>query len=135
MATEPLDAPSGTAPGALPESLLTGLDARLASAAGLAENAYLAGAIYDSGAEGHVLGIVDPVPGAESALAHAVSEVLRFSGLEAAALDVAFCRSESPAAAGLARVGVRCDLPKPAQVAQVPGHAPGMDPDKPPRLR
>ncbi|MEM9237537.1 MAG: SseB family protein, partial [Verrucomicrobiota bacterium] len=35
-------------PGVLPENLLKGLDARLASATGLAENAYLAGVVYEN---------------------------------------------------------------------------------------
>lgn len=122
-------------PGFLPESLLQGLDARLASANGLAENAYLASVIYHSGAEGHMLGVIDAVPGAEPALARAVSEVLQFSGLEAAALDVAFFKAEDQIAARLARVGLRFDLPKPPPVVQEEITAPGMDPEKPPRLR
>lgn len=122
-------------PGDLPEGLLTGLDRRLASAAGLAHSAYLARAVYDSGAEGHILGLIDAVPGAEGALAQAVSDVLRFSGLDAAALDVVFFRAEDQAAARLARVGLRFDLPKPEPLTGVPGAAPGMDPGKPPRLK
>ena len=122
-------------PGQLPESLLKGLDARLASATGLAENAYLAGVIYENGADGHMLGVIDASPGAETALARAVSEVLQFSGLEAAALDVAFFRAEDAIAARLARVGLRFDLPKPQPVVQEQVQPPGMDPDKPPKLR
>ncbi|MEO0750525.1 MAG: SseB family protein [Pseudomonadota bacterium] len=122
-------------PTGLPESLLTGLDARLASATGLAENAYLAGVVYDSGATGHMLGVIDALPGAEPALARAVSEVLQFSGLEAAALDVAFFRAQDQIAARLARVGLRFDLPKPPPVQHEKITAPGMDPDKPPRLK
>lgn len=122
-------------PGVLPESLLRGLDARLASAEGLAENAYLAGVVYENGADGHMLGVIDAMPGAEAALARAVSEVLQFSGLEAAALDVAFFRAEDQNAARMARVGLRFDLPKapPAAVQEI--SPPGMDPDKPPRLK
>lgn len=123
------------APRGLPERLLTALDARLASAAGLAELAYLVGVTYESGAEGHMLGVIDPVPGAEPVLARAVSDVLQFSGLEAAALDVGFFRAEDQAAARMARVGLRFDLPAPEPVQQAPGEAPGMDPAKPPRLR
>ena len=122
-------------PGVLPESLLKALDARLASAEGFAENAYLAGVTYENGAGGHLLGIIDAMPGAEAALARAVSEVLQFSGLEAAALDVAFFRAEDQVAARLARVGLRFDLPKPAPVTSEEVRPPGMDPDKPPRLR
>jgi len=122
-------------PRGLPEGLLTALDARLATAAGLADMAYLVETTYDSGAKGHLLGVIDAEPGAEGALARAVSEVLRFSGLEAAALDVGFFRASDPVAARLARVGLRFDLPKPEAPAQVPGSAPGRDPDKPPRLK
>ena len=123
------------APAGLPESLLTALDARLAAAGGLADLAYLAGVSYDTGAKGHMLAFVDAVPGAETALARAVSDVLGFSGLEAAALDVAFFRASDPVAARLARVGLRFDLPKPQTRDSVPGSAPGMDPDRPPRLK
>src|SRR6056297_2947478 len=73
-------------PKGLPETLVSALDARLAAAEGMADMAYLVGVVYDNGAQGHMLGVVDAVPGAESALARAVSDVLRFSGLEAAML-------------------------------------------------
>jgi len=126
-------------PAGLPEDMLTALDARLASAAGLAHSAYLAGVSYEGGGQGHILGLIDPVPGAEPALARAVSDMLRFSGLEAASIDVAFFSAEEPAAARLARVGLRFDLPEPEMLEQVagssPGMEPGMDPDKPPRLK
>ncbi len=122
-------------PGVLPETLLTSLDKRLASATGLADIAYLAGVVYENGADGHLLGVIDAVPGAEPTLAQAVSEVLQFSGLEAAALDVAFFRAEDTVSAKLARVGLRFDLPKPAPVVQQEVQAPGMDPDRPPRLK
>ena len=102
---------------------------------GLAENAYLAGVVYENGADGHMLGIIDAMPGAEAALAQAVSEVLQFSGLEAAALDVGFFSAEDQIAARLARVGLRFDLPKPAPVVHEEITPPGMDPDKPPRLK
>jgi hypothetical protein len=38
-------------------------------------------------------------------------------------------------AARLARVGLRFDLPEAPKDDRVPGSAPGMDPDAPPRLR
>lgn len=122
------------APHGIPESLLSQLDSRLATAQGLAEAAYLVGVKYDSGASGHLLGIVDALPGAEPALARAVSEVLRFSGLEAAILDVTFLAASDPVAARLARVGLRFDLPK-APAGQATRPAPGSDPDAPPILR
>jgi len=118
-------------PSGLPEALLTALDARLAAVEGLAESAYLVGVTYDTGAKGYLLGIIDPVPGAEAALAQAVSEALTFSELNAAALDVGFFQASDGAVMRMARVGLRFDLPK--IVTEGPG-APGMDPEKPPRL-
>lgn len=125
---EKLHSPKG-----LPETLLVSLDARLASMTGLARMAYLVGVTYDTGAQGHMLGFVGATPQAQSALARAVSEVLVFSGLEAAALDVAFFDASDPMAARLARCGLRFDLPQPPETASRP--APGSDPDKPPVFR
>lgn len=120
-------------PGDLPERLVTQIDAKLATATGLARFAYLAAVTYDTGARGHMLAFIDAAPGAEGALARAVRETLVFSGLEAGALDVAFFPAASPVAARLARVGLRFDLP--AFAPAVAPKAPGMDPDAPPKLR
>ncbi|WP_417727172.1 SseB family protein [Roseovarius sp.] len=122
-----------SAPKGLPENFLLALDARLAAMAGLADLAYLVGVTYDSGAQGHLLGFVDAAPHAQPALARAVSEVLIFSGLEAAALDVTFFAASDPAAARLARCGLRFDLPESPRPE--PRSAPGSDPDKPPILK
>ena len=121
------------APRGLPETFLLALDARLASATGLASLAYLVGVTYDSGAQGHMLGFVDAAPGTEAALAQAVSEVLIFSGFEAAALDVAFFTANDPAAALLSTCGLRFDLPQ--HEVPAPQRAPGSDPAKPPILK
>lgn len=122
-----------SAPGGLPEVVVTGLDRKLAIAAGLARFAYLAAATYEDGARGHVLAFVDALEGAEKALAAAAGEALTFSGIEAGVMDVLFVRAADPLAAHLARVGLRFDLPEP-EMPQAPG-APGMDPQKPPKLR
>lgn len=122
-----------SAPKGLPETFLTALDARLATMTGLARLAYLVGVTYDTGAQGHMLGFVGADPQAHDALARAVSEVLIFSGLEAAALDVAFFESSDPVAARLASCGLRFDLPDPPERAPRP--APGSNPDDPPKLR
>lgn len=121
------------APVSLPEAVVTGLDRKLAIAAGLARHAYLAAATYDDGVRGHVLAFVDAVPGAEAALARAAGEALTFSGIEAGVMDVLFTRADDVLAAHLARVGLRFDLPD-LHDPQAP-QAPGMDPEKPPRLR
>lgn len=117
----------------VPEAVITGLDRKLAIAAGRARSAYLAAATYDDGGRGHVLAFVDAVEGAEKALATAASEALTFSGIEAGMIDVLFVRATDPLAAHLAKVGLRFDLPRP-EAPQAPG-APGMDPEKPPKLR
>ena len=49
-------------------------------------------------------------------------------------LDVVFLAAGSPAAAAMARVGLRFDLPEP-QVQDLAPAAPGMDPSRPPKLR
>lgn len=120
-------------PRGVPRGLLAALDARLASAAGLAQAALLAGVDYDGGAQGHLLAFVGAAEAAQSALATAVNEALTFSGVEAGWLDVAFLAPEDPALAPLAAVALRFDLPEPA----APGApaAPGTDPARPPRLR
>lgn len=120
-------------PGTVPEGLLTALDRRLATAMGRARSAYLVSATVEAGGRGHLLAFVDPVPGAEGALATLVQEALIFSGVDAGTLDVAFVAAQDPVAARLARVGLRFDLPQPeAPAAPQP---PGSDPDRPPRLR
>ncbi|MCV6585099.1 MAG: SseB family protein [Marinibacterium sp.] len=121
------------APAGLPEALLSALDAKLAQAGGLASLAYLVGTQSPSGARGHLLALIDVVPGAEEALAKAVGEALTFSGIEAGVLDVGVFKGSDPMAARLARVGLRFDLPQPE--APAPRKAPGSDPDQPPRLR
>lgn len=122
-----------SAPGGLPEAVITGLDRKLAIAAGLARFAYLAAATYEDGAKGHVLAFVDAVEGAEKALASAANEALTFSGIEAGVMDVLFVRASDPLSAHLAKVGLRFDLPE-LEKPQAPA-APGMDPAKPPKLR
>lgn len=117
----------------VPEVLVTGLDAKLAKAGGLAAAAVLAGVVYRGGRRGHMLAFVDAVPGAEAALAGAVREALVFSGLEAGELDVAFLASADAAVPAMVKVGLRFDLPAP-EVPEGPA-APGMDPARPPKLR
>ncbi|TNJ48534.1 SseB family protein [Phaeobacter sp. B1627] len=122
-------------PNGLPEALLTALDAKLATAAGLAQSAYLVAVIYESGGQGHLLAFIGAEDGARAALAKAVGEALTFSGIEAGALDVGFFATSDRMAARLARVGLRFDLPQ-RQAGQVYApQAPGSDPDKPPRLK
>ncbi len=117
-------------PGGLPEHLIAALAEKLALAEGMAQAAWLAGVRYADGRHGHMLAFVDAVPGAEPALAAAVSEALIFSGVEAGELDVTFTPSASPLAARLARAGLAFEIPRPDN----PGSA-GDTPLRPPRLR
>lgn len=119
----------------VPETLVSALDARLATAAGLARKAYLAEVIYDDGTRGHLLGLTGVVDGAERALAGTINEALVFSGLEAGALDVTFLTDGDGLTAELARVALRFDLPEPLKPPTYQPIAPGSDPDKPPKLR
>jgi hypothetical protein len=121
-------------PAGLPQNLLTALDAKLATAGGLASAAYLVATKSKSGAQGHLLGFVDAIEGAEPALAKAASEALTFSGIEAGAMDVGFFTASEAAAALLAKVGLRFDLPQP-QIAGAVREAPGSNPDNPPILK
>ncbi len=124
-----------TAPAGLPDVLIGALDTKLATATGLALSAYLVGVTYGGGRRSHMLAFVDPVPGAEPALARAAGEALTFSGIEAGVIDVGFFRASDPICAKLAKAGLRFDLPKPEAPTRVPGSAPGMDPETPPKLR
>ena len=123
------------APGGLPEALIAGLDAKLARAGGLAAAAMLAGVTYSDGRRGHMLALIAAVPRAQAALARAVAEALTFSGVEAGELDVAFLAADDPALSAIARVAMPFDLPQPEVQKTAAPTAPGMDPDRPPRLR
>ncbi len=121
------------APSRMPEKLVEALAVKLAQAQGRAQTAYLAGITYRDGARGTVLAFIGAWPGAEPALAQAVSEALIFTGIDAAQLDVAFFDATDPMAARLAKVGLRFDLPEPEPTPQAA--PPGSNPDKPPKLR
>lgn len=121
-------------PKGLPETLIGAIDSKLATAAGLAQRAYLVGVTYDSGARGHMLGFVGAVPEAQGALSRAAGEALTFSGIEAGAMDIGFFDAADSVAERLDRVGLRFDLPQP-ETLQAVRAAPGSDPDKPPLLK
>jgi hypothetical protein len=123
-----------SAPVGLPDILLGSLATKLAVAADMAKFAFLVRANYSSGRCSHLLGFVDANEVSEPALYQAVSEALVFSGGEAGSLDVAFFKSHDEICASLARVGLRIDIPQSTSAPQIPS-APGMNPEKPPRLR
>ena len=122
-------------PVGLPEELIAALDGKLATAMGLATSAYLAGVTYASGAKGHLLGFVDAIPEAESALTQAAAEALTFSGIEAGAMDISFFRASDKIVSSLDRHGLRFELPQLQQSVTQGPSAPGMDPSKPSKLK
>ncbi len=110
-------------------SLAAGLAAKLAAMGDAVAAAYLVAA---PGGAGIVLALTGVPEEARPGVAAAVAEAVRFTD-GAAGIDLAFLDDGSPAAAAVARAGLRLDLPAPEARATAPG--PGMDPARPPRLR
>ncbi|MCX8225971.1 MAG: SseB family protein [Sulfitobacter sp.] len=123
-------------PKGLPETLIKAIDAKLATATGMAAGAWLVGVEYQGGGRGHLLGFVGAIPRAQDALVRAASEALTFSGIEAGAMDVGFFAPTDPTVEKLSKVGLRFDLPQMEPLQNTPRmEAPGSDPSKPPILR
>jgi hypothetical protein len=122
-------------PAGLPETLIAAIDAKLATATGMAAGAFLVAVEYDGGGKGHLLGFVGAIERAQDALVRAASEALTFSGIEAGAMDVGFFAPNDPVVEKLARVGLRFDLPQGDALQQTPRMAPGSDPNAPPILK
>lgn len=122
-------------PKGLPETLIAAIDAKLATATGMAVGAYLVAVEYSGGGRGHLLAFVAAIPRAQDALVRAASEALTFSGIEAGAMDVGFFAPDDPTVAKLARVGLRFDLPQGEGLQHTPRMPPGSDPSKPPILK
>jgi hypothetical protein len=122
-------------PKGLPETLIAAIDAKLATATGMAAGAYLVAVDYSGGGRGHLLGFVGAIPRAQDALVRAASEALTFSGIEAGAMDVGFFAPNDPVVEKLAKVGLRFDLPQGEGLQHTPRMPPGSDPSKPPILK
>lgn len=123
-------------PKGLPETLVAAIDAKLATATGMAAGAWLVGVEYAGGGRGHMLGFVGAIPRAQDALVRAASEALTFSGIEAGAMDVGFFTPSDPTVEKLSKVGLRFDLPQMDPLEKTPRmDAPGSNPNKPPILR
>lgn len=116
-------------------ALLTpALERRLRGMPGL-ERAVLAAVVWRGGGRGHVLALEGLPEVARAPLARAVAEALELSGVEAGALDVIF--PEKAAMAPIAAVGLAlapAAYVPPAEPRVAP-MAPGMDPNRPPRLK
>ncbi|PID36005.1 MAG: hypothetical protein CR993_07530 [Rhodobacterales bacterium] len=124
-----------SAPVSPPESLLAALSEKLSRAGGLASHALLLNASYSDGHVSKLLAFIDPLPGAEAALAQAANEALVFSGADGLEMDVAFFAAGDPITRALETHGARFDLPLPQEPEPAKPKAPGMDPTKPPIIR
>lgn len=122
-------------PAGLPETLIAAIDAKLATATGMAAGAFLVAVEYPGGGRGHLLAFVGAIPRAQDALVRAASEALTFSGIEAGAMDVGFFAPNDPTVEKLAKVGLRFDLPQGEGLQHTPRMPPGSDPSKPPILK
>lgn len=123
------------APKNLPESLIMAIDKKLANMSGVVGAAYLVGVAYQGGHDSHMLALIDVADAAREGVAEAIAEAMQFSGIEAGELDVTFLDLASPHIAALHNVGLGFEIPELILPKAPAALAPGMDPDKPPKLR
>lgn len=123
------------APKGLPESLIGAIDTKLANMSGVVAAAYLVGVSYVGGLRGHMLALLDVPEAAREGVAEAIAEALQFSGIEAGQLDVAFLELDDPHVPHLVNNGLGFEIPALILPTTLKSLAPGMDPDKPPKLR
>jgi hypothetical protein len=121
---------SVAAPAEVPPGLIAALGPKLAAMADVVATAHLVEARL-AGGTGLLLALGGVPDGAREAAAAAIAEAVRFSGLDGG-LDVTFLDPGTPAHAAVARVGMRFELPRDTPPAR---RGPGMDPERPPRLR
>jgi hypothetical protein len=124
------------APANLSGDFAGALALRLQACSGMLQTAYLVDVAYETGARGLLLGIVGASAGREDMLQSIAAEAVSFTS-EGVVLDVVFLDTGSAIVARLASVGLAIDIPveDPKEAAANTPAAPGMDPDKPPRLR
>ena len=124
-------APPDTAPSALTEALRS----KLGRAAGLADCAYLSEATFSNGVSGLLLTIVGASHTDQPALRAMVREAVVFSCLNDKVLDLAFLDDDDPVLPRLRPSAYVLDMSAPKPDVETVITAPGMDKDKPPRLR
>ncbi len=122
---------AGLAAPEVPDALAAALGAKLAAMADAVGAAHLVAADRPEGGRGVVLALTGVPEAARAGVAAAVAEAVRFTA-DAPDLDVAFLDPGSAAAAAVARSGLGLALPEPEAPKAV---GPGLDPDRPPRLR
>ena len=122
-------------PADLPAGLIGQIAQRLVAAGAGAGEAWTCTAVAQDGRARNLLAIIGAAPVLEKALADTVNEAMLFSGADDLEMDVAFVEAGDGAAAGIRSVGRRIDMPVPDTRAPAAPSGPGMNPDRPPRLR
>jgi len=120
-------------PSGFSEVVLSALEAKMPAMAGLAERAMLVAATYADGRSAPVLTFVGARKGAEAALVAAAGEAMAFSGDDEGALDVLFLGANEVTRTRFDAVALHLDLPDAHTTQELSG--PGLDPNRPPRLR
>ena len=118
-----------------PPALVAALGPKLAAMSTRVASAHLVSATYGDGRAGLLLALAGVPPEARAAVAAAISEAVRFSGMERGGLDVTFLEDGSPSLARVRAAGLALDLPRAPRPAPRTPKAPGTDPDRPPILR
>jgi len=122
-------------PTGVPEALIMALDGKLANMGGAVGAAHLVSVRYEGGEAGHMLALVNVPEAAKTGVSEALSEALRFSGIEAAQLDLAFLDADDPHLESFVRAGLGFEIPELILPKAPEPLAPGMNPEKPPILR
>ncbi len=120
------------APVGASQALLAALDAKLAALSMALAEAWLVRADYADKPSRLLLALRLRAPGGEAGVAQAVAETGRLADRDAADLDVAFLDEGDALLDQARRHGLGFEIPEPATRARP---APGMDPDRPPKLR
>ncbi len=122
-------------PVGVPEALIQALDGKLANMGGVVGAAHLVSVRYEGGEAGHMLALVNVPEAAKTGVSEALSEALRFSGVEAGQLDLAFLAADDAHLKRFERAGLGFEIPELVLPKAPAPLAPGMDPNKPPILR
>ncbi len=112
------------------DPLWSAIQTRLSAFEGAAKRAVLAAASYEDGTEGVLVGFIDAREERQAELAATVQDAVALI-MPAGQVDVGFFAEGEHIAGALLRNGVMFDLPQTPTYAPT---APGMDPDKPPKL-
>lgn len=117
----------------LTEDLVAALGEKSLSFTGLCRSIHVCDASLEDGAEACLLAIIDPLEGAEHAVAGGLIETVRLSADVTAEPVILPLSSADPLFQRLSRVSLKIEIPEPK--TPEPLAPPGSNPAKPPRLR